>query len=557
MRRPGREGRALALTVAILALAIAVGLWPGADALARPLPPGPAPTAADLVARGCVDDNDTGGEDCAVSTDGLTAATGVVVSPDGNSVYATAGIAFADMAVVSFSRNPATGALTPLGCIDDVDVGPDACAQSTVGLDGASGIAVSPDGASVYVVSETDNALVRFARDPATGVLTPLGCVGDPDPTGDTPAATCAQNTDGLDVPKGVAVSADGLSVFVASFNDSALVRFDRDPASGALTPAGCIDDTESGVDTCAQSTIGLSGAFGGSSVALDRSGESLYVASAIDDAVAVFARNPATKGITPLGCIDDNDTGPDPCGQSTDGLDNVSGLTVTPDGNSVYATSQSDAAIVSFSRDPATGLLTPQGCIDDPLFGPDTCAQTAGGLGGTAVVVTADSRSVFTVARSGVVVGFERNPSSGALTLASCIRDNIGGPPRPGYCGDSAQALNNALDIAVSPDGNSAYVASQGDSAIQIFGLDPPDTALVAGPKEKTSHRLATFKFASEAPGATFACSRDGLSLAACISPKEIRVKPGKHTFGVVATDPSGNADGSPAEYQWKVTKH
>lgn len=231
--------------------------------------------------------------------------------------------------------------------------------------------------------------------------------------------------------------------------------------------------------------------------------------------------------------------------------------MIVSPDGNSVYATSQIDGAIVGFSRDPGTGLLTPQGCIDDPTFGPDTCAQSAEGVGGTyAVAVTPDSRSVFTVSRVGTVVGFERNPSSGALTPASCIGDNQQGRPGPGFCVGRAEALNNALDIAVSPDGNSAYVTSQGDNAIQIFGLNPPETSLVAGPKSTTSHRSATFKFTSEASGATFACSRDKQNFAPCVSPKKVRVKPGKHTFLVVASDPAGNVDGSPAEYRWMVTK-
>ncbi|MDX6581254.1 MAG: hypothetical protein QOI10_438, partial [Solirubrobacterales bacterium] len=324
-------------------------------------------------------------------------------------------------------------------------------------------------------------------------------------------------------------------------------------PATGALAPGDCIDDTTTGPDSCAQSTIGLSGAFGGSSVALDPRGESLYVASAIDNAVVELARNPVNKLITPLGCIDDNDTGPDPCSASTDGLDHASAVTVTPDGSSVYATSQVDGAIVGFSRDQATGLLTPQGCIDAPS-GPDTCAQTAEGVGNSyAVAVTPDSRSVFTVARAGTVVGFDRDPATGLLHPATCVTDT--GHAGRGFCSAEAPALDNAFDIAVSPDGNSAYAVSQIDG-IQIFGLNPPDTSLVAGPKAKTDHRLATFKFGSEESGATFTCTLDKQGAKACTSPRKVRVKPGTHSFSVAATDPAGNADATPDEYRWRVNK-
>jgi Ca2+-binding RTX toxin-like protein len=39
------------------------------------------------------------------------------------------------------------------------------CPKSQQGLDGAGGVAVSPDGASVYVVSYVDDAIVRFDRE--------------------------------------------------------------------------------------------------------------------------------------------------------------------------------------------------------------------------------------------------------------------------------------------------------------------------------------------------------------------------------------------------------
>ena len=95
------------------------------------------------------------------------------------------------------------------------------------------------DGRSVYGASFQYDAIVRFDRDPATGALTYQGCIDD----NDTGADDCAASVDGMDQPRGIAISPDGASVYVTTQIDDAIVRFDR-AADGALTPAGCIDDS-------------------------------------------------------------------------------------------------------------------------------------------------------------------------------------------------------------------------------------------------------------------------------------------------------------------------
>jgi DNA-binding beta-propeller fold protein YncE len=102
---------------------------------------------------------------CSEVADGLNSPTGVAVSPDGESVYAGA-TSDDDVAIL---KRAGSGALTPKGCVDD-DTGPDDCAQTTDGLDGAAGVAVSPDGTSVYAVSTHDQAIVRFVRDGGRGL---------------------------------------------------------------------------------------------------------------------------------------------------------------------------------------------------------------------------------------------------------------------------------------------------------------------------------------------------------------------------------------------------
>src|SRR5262249_23422513 len=93
--------------------------------------------------------------------DGLQKAQDAVVSPDGLNVYA---VSEGDDAIVTFARDPAVGTLEFQAILRDGVGGVD-------GLDSAVDVAVSPDGANVYVSGSADNSIVVFARDAATGAL--------------------------------------------------------------------------------------------------------------------------------------------------------------------------------------------------------------------------------------------------------------------------------------------------------------------------------------------------------------------------------------------------
>jgi hypothetical protein len=84
----------------------------------------------------------------------------------------------------------------------------------------------------------------------------------------------------------------------------------------------------------------------------------------------------------------------------------------------------------------------------------------------------------------------------------------------------------------------------------------DPPETTITDGPKKKTSKKKARFEFTSDEPGSTFECSLDGTPFQPCSSPEEAKVKRGKHTFEVRATDASANTDPTPATQSWTVKK-
>jgi DNA-binding beta-propeller fold protein YncE len=129
--------------------------------------------------------------------------------------------------VVRLNRNTTSGAITQpagtAGCISETGAGP--CADGH-GLSFASSAAVSPDSKSVYVASISSNAVARFDRDTTAGAITqPAGTTGCVSETG---AGTCLDGH-GLDGgPRGVAVSPEGNSVYVAA--NVAVARFIRAP---------------------------------------------------------------------------------------------------------------------------------------------------------------------------------------------------------------------------------------------------------------------------------------------------------------------------------------
>jgi large repetitive protein len=71
------------------------------------------------------------------------------------------------------------------------------------------------------------------------------------------------------------------------------------------------------------------------------------------------------------------------------------------------------------------------------------------------------------------------------------------------------------------------------------------------------TKKKTATFEFTGSDARAVagFQCSLDGEPFSSCTSPHSVKVKKGKHTFSVTASDAKGNS-GAAATDDWKVKK-
>ncbi len=177
---------------------------------------------------GCIADGGTSG--CASGL-ALGAPEGLTVSADGNNVYVAAPFS---NALDVLARAPSTGALAQAtngtGCI--VGTALTGCTTG-VQLEGADAVAISPDDNNIYVTSAFSNSVTSFARAASTGQLTQLSgtsaCVIY------VLAVGCSLGRT-LSDPEGLAVSPDGAGVYVAAFVSGAVDVFDRNSGSGDLT---------------------------------------------------------------------------------------------------------------------------------------------------------------------------------------------------------------------------------------------------------------------------------------------------------------------------------
>jgi DNA-binding beta-propeller fold protein YncE len=394
----------------------------------------------------CADD--TAG--CDLTVPSLAASHDTVVSPDGESLYVSGGNANNAVTVFDILGD---GKLAFRQCLS-LD-GSGGC-TTVPALNNPGGIAVSPDGESVYVNAFSSDAIIEFDR-AANGSLTDAGCVA---PTG------CATTIGaGFDGPsRGLTVSADGKSVYaVAAFGDS-VWRFDR-AAGGALTPAGCIGDT-GGTGGCAATIAALDDP---GDVTVSPDGKSVYAVSASDDAIIRLDRT-TSGAITFASCVKDQGAPVAGCIAEIEGLNGAAGVVVSPEGNDVYVSSNADRGITQLRRG-TDGRLAPQSCISLPGSTGGACEQRAQGLvDPTGLVISADGESLYTISFTGhTLIELDRSTATGRLSDAGCVAGFDSSP-----CSVAATQITGHNSVATHPDGRTVYVGGT-SRTVMAFKRDLP----------------------------------------------------------------------------------
>jgi DNA-binding beta-propeller fold protein YncE len=188
----------------------------------------------------------------------LASPEGMAISADGNDVYVAAALSGA---LDTFNRNASTGVLTQLadaGCIVDT-----ALSGCTVGVQvaGADAVVVSPDDDDVYVTSFLSDSVTAFTRAAKSGQLSQQ--TGTSACAIYVLAVGCSLAR-AFSAPEGLAVSPDGASVYATAFASGALDVFNRGESGALIQKprsAGCITTSTTAECTPARGLLGASSA--------------------------------------------------------------------------------------------------------------------------------------------------------------------------------------------------------------------------------------------------------------------------------------------------------
>lgn len=432
--------------------------------------------------------------------------TRLAISPDGQNLYVDNGAGIAEL-----SRDPTTGALTPLAAADCIAYGNTntSCTyQNQEQAATAAGMLVSPNGNHLYLATLNQCSFGAFAR-PLTA---PAGVA--PTAPGDNQNPNCANNP-----PQ--------------NFAASDLAVFTRDPSTGLLTPSACYTNHNTPQSGCSTHDAGgdlFDGLYWMTSLAMSSDDKYLYVTSQVGAAAAagnapfgLLSRDPGevtelsvdpatgalSQAVGNAACV----TAGTGCGAAGDtGQSEVAGaadpqqIVLSPDGLNAYvvgaqyiqtALSGNGALIGStltqLARDPSTGVLSPipgatcfagyhEAC--GTAGGPGAnVTQIPGLTGAEALAVSPDGQSVYATAQNlgvnSAVVELSRDavpsdPSFGELTPLSTPNLCLSSGPAPGAgdplaCNSSQPAgLSGGVEplpggVLVSSDCRSALVMSDG----------------------------------------------------------------------------------------------
>jgi DNA-binding beta-propeller fold protein YncE len=186
----------------------------------------------------------------------------LLVSPDSRYVYA----ADEHRAAMDVYRVTAHG-LVLAQCLSATPLPGRSCTMDPLLMEGGvEGLAISRDGSELYAgggIGEDASRVVEFARNAASGVLTPGSGTGDCVTDAFSPAAGCSKVAL---AGAQLVLSKSGGTLYAMRGTELAVAALTRDPGTGALSeaasPAGCVEFGEVAMRGCTRIATRWSGEF-------------------------------------------------------------------------------------------------------------------------------------------------------------------------------------------------------------------------------------------------------------------------------------------------------
>ncbi len=292
--------------------------------------------------------------------------------------------------------------------------------EGVSGLRGPMDLAITDE--YIYVASFSSDAVVVFSHN--AGELTFVQSLVNGISINDSASIT------GLGNASALSLSPDEKFLYVVGFKDHSVAVFQREAANGTLSYVATYTNGIEEVD-------GLSGAL--DVLVLE---DYVYVAGAVDDAIAIFQRDAETGKLTYQEAIRFADS---------QRLDGVNTLTVTEDASYLFATSANGNKLSVFRRE--DGKLN---------FRNDNISASSGTIvkGEYVYSLGANSLSVL-----------KFFPSAGVFNVVETFVDDIVSEPDPKST--KIDGLADASSLTLSPDGSYLYVTARSDNSLAVFKRD------------------------------------------------------------------------------------
>jgi 6-phosphogluconolactonase (cycloisomerase 2 family) len=394
---------------------------------------------------------------------GMWHAQGIAMSPDERFVYVASGgsLSGGSNGVTIFRRLPRTGGLVKAGCVTatsgDGRAGTEGICNRGDALLGATGIAMSPDGRTLFVAAAKSGGVAWLARNPETGALVPSGCVKD------APREDRCGAVSHLAGAAAVAVAPDGRDLYVASPGTSALHVMRLDP-DGAPRRVQCLSET--GFDGACDTAPGMARV---DELAVSPDGLAVYTVGQ-GGIVTAFARDPATGRLAETMCLLDASPGDGPC-VGADGIRGAAAVAVSPDSRDVYVVARRSQAVTSFHVESGVRLRQ-TGCLQRTPRGKrpreKRCHRATAVWSPREVVVTGDGRTVF-AGGADTVTSFRRDPATGRLVQTGCAEEEQSSKS----CRE-VRATFGINALAASADGRNVYVTADAENAVAVLRARP-----------------------------------------------------------------------------------